>query len=136
MATKWCSTQTMDSIFSYLYTPVGNLKLVILTSCAVVPTIGNCCSASTNYCLALSTNPAFPTSSHIGGSIANSGENRVMTIGACSCDTINWTGIASYVALIADSSSVRYLTTCTTQALTSGNKVNIGSWTITINQPT
>jgi hypothetical protein len=134
MATKYCSTNTCDALFAYIYTANGSMKTVILTSCAVVPTIANCCSASTDYCLALSTNPAYMTTGYY--TIANDGVNRKCTISACSCDTVNWTGIASYVALIDDSSTIRYMTTCTTQALTSGNKVNIGSWSITINQPT
>jgi len=31
---------------------------------------------------------------------------------------------------------INYVTTCTTQTLTAGNLVNIGTWTITVNQPT
>ncbi len=136
MATKYCSTGVLDSLLTYVIyaNGGGNLKLVIVSSCAVVPTIANVSSNSTDYYIAASTLPGFPTSDNIG-SIASSGNNRCLTIAACSCDTVINTGIASYVAIVADSSSVRYLTTCTTQTLTSGNKVNIGTWSITVNQP-
>ncbi len=140
MATKFCSTMVVDNLFSALYVPNGNLRLVIMTSSDVLPTIAGCSSPSDGM-LAHSTKcgaagNAFPTSSHIALVIGDTGLNRYMTIAACSCDDVLRTGIASYVCIIDDSSSVRFATTCTTQELTLGNKVNIGSWQITINQPT
>lgn len=133
MGTKWCSTGVLDSMFAYLYTKTGNLRLVVTTSSDILPTITACSSGQTSM-LAQSTNDAFPGTSYF--TIANSGENRICTISACCSDTVRNTGIASYVCLIEDSSSIRYITTCTTQDLTVDNKVNIGTWTITINQPT
>ena len=134
MATKQCSTGVLDSLFASLYTFNGNGILVVMSSCAEWPTIANASSNSTDYNLAQSSNPAFLTTGYF--SIGSSGNNRYCTIAACSCDLVYNGGVASYVALIDDTSSVRYVTTCTTQALTSGSKVNIGSWTITVNQPT
>jgi hypothetical protein len=68
--------------------------------------------------------------------IANDGSGRKVTISACSCDTVLRNGDACVVALLETNSGPRYITTVTTQALVFGNKVNIGSWSITINQPT
>lgn len=136
MGTKGCSTAVMDALLINVCTPgTGNLRIVLMASSgASWPiTIASASSNSTG-CLAQSTVGGFPTTG--GFTIGSSGNNRYISIPACSCDTILQTDVASYVALIEDSSSIRYVTTCTTQAVTSGNKVNIGTWSITVNIPT
>ena len=46
-------------------------------------------------------------------------------------------GTATQVVLVnSGASSVRYITTCSSQALVSGNTVNFPSWTITVVDPT
>lgn len=137
MGTKLCSTGVLDAMLTYIFYAggAGNLRVVLMTSSdANTPMAIASASSNSTGCLAQSTNPAFPTSDNF--SIGSSGNNRYISVPACSCDTVLQTGVASYVAIIADSSSIRYVTTCTTQAVTSGNKVNIGTWSITIQQPT
>lgn len=138
MGTKLCSTGVLDAELTYIYYAAGtggNLRIILMTSSDVnTPQAIASASSNSTGCLAQSTVGGFPTSDSFA--IGSTGNNRYITIPACSCDTILQTGVASYVAIVVDTSSIRYVTTCTTQAVTLGNKVNIGSWQITINQPT
>jgi hypothetical protein len=62
---------------------------------------------------------------------------RKCTVAAKSAVPVDATGTATHVALarVADS-TLRYVTTCTSQALTSGNTVNIPAWKVEIADPT
>ena len=133
MGAKFTSTGVLDGLFAPIYVAGGNLMAVVMTSSDVVPTIAGSSTGSTG-CLARSTVGGYMSTGYF--TIATTSSGRCCTIGACSCDDVIQTGIASYVCIVDDASSVRYVTTCTTQSLSSGNKVNIGSWSITINQPT
>lgn len=131
MGSKWCSTSVMDGLFAPLY--VGAPRIICMTSSDALPTITG---ASSNQpgCLVQSTVAVFPGTSYF--TIANDGENRKCTISACSCDTVLNSGVASYIVICDPASTImRYVTTCTTQDLVAGNKANIGSWIITIAQP-
>lgn len=62
---------------------------------------------------------------------------RKVTVAAKSGVTVDASGTANHIALVTVSGSVvRYVTTCTSQALTSGNTVNIPAWDIEIADPT
>jgi hypothetical protein len=62
---------------------------------------------------------------------------RKVTVAAKSGVTVDVTGTANHIALVTVSGSVvRYVTTCTSQALTAGNTVNIPAWDIEIADPT
>ncbi len=130
---KHCSTATLDGLFAPLYTAVGNLMFVVMTSSDLVPTMAGCSSGSVGH-LARSTVGGYPTTGYF--TIATSSSGRCCVISACSCDDVLQSGIAAQIVLVDDASNPKYQTTCTTQSLTSGSKVNIGSWVITINQPT
>ncbi len=133
MGSKFTSTGVLDGLFAPLYVAGGNLICVVMTSSDIVPTLAGS-SVGTAGCLARSTVGGYMSTGYF--TIATSSSGRCCTISACSCDDVIKTGIASYVVITDDASSVRYVTTCTTQTLSSGNKVNIGSWSITISQPT
>jgi uncharacterized metal-binding protein len=60
---------------------------------------------------------------------------RKVTVAAKSGVTVDASGTANHIALV-DGSVVRYVTTCTSQALTSGNTVNFPAWKIEIADPT
>lgn len=124
----FCSTGVLDGMFSGLYsTAGGNLRIAITSSSDVVPTLTGC---SSNTCLAFaSLTTAYFT-------IATSSSGRVCVITACSCDDVLKTGVAANCVIFESASSVRYATVVTTQTLTTGNKVNIGSWQIFLGQPT
>lgn len=62
---------------------------------------------------------------------------RKVTVAAKSGVTVDVTGTATHVALVrVTGTTVRYVTTCTSQALTSGNTVNFPAWKIEVNDPT
>lgn len=61
---------------------------------------------------------------------------RKVTVGAKNGVAVGANGIATHIALTRTAdSSVRYVTTCTSQSLTSGNTVNIPAWKIEITAP-
>jgi hypothetical protein len=59
---------------------------------------------------------------------------RKVTVAAKSGVNVDASGTANHIALV-DGSVVRYVTTCTSQALTSGNTVNFPAWKIEIADP-
>jgi hypothetical protein len=62
---------------------------------------------------------------------------RKVTIAAKSGVTVDATGTATHVAIARSTdSTLRYVTTCTSQALTAGNTVNIPAWDIEVADPT
>jgi hypothetical protein len=67
----------------------------------------------------------------------STGGGRKVTVAAKSGVTVDATGTATHVALISTGdSTLRYVTTCTSQALTSGNTINIPAWAAAIQDPT
>lgn len=60
---------------------------------------------------------------------------RKVTIAAKSSVPVDTSGTATHVA-ITDASNLLYVTTCTSQALTSGNTVNFPAWKVEIADPT
>jgi hypothetical protein len=60
---------------------------------------------------------------------------RKCTVAAKSAVPVDSSGTATHVAL-CDGSRLLYVTTCTSQALTSGNTVNIPAWKVEIADPT
>lgn len=62
---------------------------------------------------------------------------RKVTVAAKSGVTVDSTGTATHVALVNTSgTTVRYVTTCTSQALTAANTVNFPSWKVEVADPT
>ena len=60
---------------------------------------------------------------------------RKVTVAAKSSVPVDTSGTATHVAL-CDATRLLYVTTCTSQALTSGNTVNFPAWDIEIADPT
>lgn len=62
---------------------------------------------------------------------------RKLTVAAKSGVTVDTSGSATHIALLdVTNSKLLYVTTCTTQSLTSGNTVNFPAWDIEIADPT
>lgn len=62
---------------------------------------------------------------------------RKVTVAAKSTVTVDASGTATHVALASTGdSTLRYVTTCTSQAVTSGNTVNFPAWDIETADPT
>lgn len=61
---------------------------------------------------------------------------RKVTVAAKNTFAVDTSGTATHIALIRTSdSSLRYVTTCTSQALTAGNTVSTPAWDIEIADP-
>lgn len=61
---------------------------------------------------------------------------RKVTMAAKNTVSVAVTGTATHIALARTTdSTLRYVTTCTSQALTSGNTVNIPAWEIEVADP-
>lgn len=76
----------------------------------------------------------------VGGDFTNAAgdtSGRKVTVAAKSGVSITATGTATHVALVnSGGTTVRYVTTCTSQALTSGGTVNFPSWKVEVLDPT
>lgn len=59
---------------------------------------------------------------------------RKVTVAAKNAVTVDTTGTATHVAL-CDGTRLLYVTTCTSQGLTSGNTVNFPAWKVEIADP-
>lgn len=62
---------------------------------------------------------------------------RKVTMAAKSGVSVGTSGTATHIVLaLTSDTTLRYVTTCTSQALTSGNTVNIPAWKIEVADPT
>ena len=62
---------------------------------------------------------------------------RKVTVAAKSGVSVASSGTATHLVLaLTSDSTLRYVTTCTSQALTAGNTVNIPAWEIEVQDPT
>ncbi len=130
---KLCSTAVLNGLLLSIVDRSTTFYINVVTSSSPLSIAAS--STSQTDCLVHSSLGGIPTTAFF--TFGDSSNNRYMTISACSCDSVLNTGIAANVIIInATCTEVMYATTCTTQTLTAGNKCNIGSWTITVNQPT
>jgi hypothetical protein len=65
---------------------------------------------------------------------AGSPSGRKLTVAAKNAVPIDTSGTGTHVAL-SDGTKLLYVTTITSQVLTAGGTVNIGSWGVTVPQP-
>ena len=62
---------------------------------------------------------------------------RKVTVAAKSGVTVDSSGTATHIAIARTTdSTLRYVTTCTSQVLTAGNTVNVPAWDIEVGDPT
>ena len=98
---------------------------------ARVTGISVCSTQPTTYAQAYTTYALAKTAiTSTGLTVADSTTSgRKMTVAAKSAVSVTASGTAAHIALFGSTGSTLLLvTTCTTQALTSGNTVNIPSW--------
>lgn len=121
---KACNDLVMDAALDYISTST------LLTVCSAQPT--TYAEASSTYKLAdVVTDSGDFTK-------ANGDTNgRKVTIAQQANVPIDSSGTATHVALsISGSSTLVYVTTCTSQALTSGGTVTVPGWDVEISDPT
>jgi hypothetical protein len=119
---KFANDAVMDAALNEIK---NNVTLMI--ACSAQPTTRT--EAVTTYALA----DVAVSSSDI--TLANGDTSgRKGTVAAKTNVTVDTSGTATHVALV-DGSRLLYVTTCTSQALTSGNTVNFPAWDIEIADP-
>lgn len=84
---------------------------------------------------AISDNLMPEASPSVGAPADGDTNGRKATVAASNGNTADANGTATHVSLI-DATVLLYVTTCTSQAITSGNTVNIGAWDVEIADPT
>ena len=116
----WQNDSMLDAAFDWI-----RARVTQMTVCNAQPT--NFTEATATYKLA--DVPLSSTDLTIGEGDVN---GRKVTIGAKSSVTIDTTGTASHVALAGSTGAtvLLYVTTCVTQALTTGNTVDFPAWRI------
>jgi hypothetical protein len=124
---KWASDSVMDAALSFID------DCTLLTVCSAQPT--TYAEASSTYKLA----DIVLTAGDGNGdyTIANGDvSGRKISVLQQSNIDIDTSGTATHVALcVSGSSTLVYVTTCTSQALTSGGTVTVPQWKIEITDP-
>ena len=123
---KWANDNMMDAGLDYVR---ANCNTMIV--CSAQPT--TYAEATSTYALAdvaMTINTGDYT-------LANGDTNgRKITVAAKTGVTIDTSGTATHVALVkSGDSTLRYVTTCTSQALTAGGTVDFPAWDIEIADP-
>jgi hypothetical protein len=122
---KWANDNMMDAALDYVAT--GN----IMTVCTAQPTTRT--EAVTTY--ALADIALTPGDGNGDFTIANGDTSgRKLTIAQQADVPIDSSGTATHVA-ICDGTNLLYVTTCTSQSLTSGNTVTFPAWDIEVADP-
>lgn len=118
---KWSNDSVLDAMLDKIATGT------ILTVCSAQPATR--AEAVTTYKLAdvVIDSGDFTKSN---GSVSG----RKVTIAQQDNADVDATGTATHVA-VCDGSDVLYVTTCTSQVLTSGNKVTTPAWSIEVSDP-
>lgn len=105
----------------------------IMTVCSQEPTTRT--EAVTTYALA---DTAMTTGTATGAdyTLANAtGGGRKVTVAQQTGVTIDATATGCSEVALCDAADLNYVTTCTTQALATGNTMTFGSWSVTIGDP-
>jgi hypothetical protein len=120
---KYSSDLVMDAALDYISTST------LLTVCSAQPT--TYAEASSTYKLADVVTDSGDFSKANGDT-----NGRKVTIAQQANVPIDSSGTATHVALsISGSSTLVYVTTCTSQALTSGGTVTVPGWDVEISDP-
>lgn len=122
---KWSNDLFMDAALDYLD------QCTLMIACSAQPT--TYAEATTTYALADVVMTADTDYTKANGDTSG----RKATVAAKSTVTVDASGTATHIALCRTAdSSLRYVTTCTSQALTAGNTVNFPAWDVEIADPT
>lgn len=125
---KRCHADVLDNGLSEIS---GNVTRMV--ACSAEPT--TFAEANATYALADVTLDSGDFALANGDGAGNT--PRKCTVAAQSGVTVDTSGTATHVALLdVANSKLEYVTTCTSQALTSGNTVNFPAWKIELGAPT
>ena len=118
---KFANDSVMDAALDLVATGT------ILTVCTTQPTTRT--QAITTYKLA-----DVVTDSSDFAKANGDTSGRKLTVAQQNNVTVDTTGTATHIA-VCDGSDLLYVTTCTSQVLTSGNTVTVPAWKIEISDP-
>jgi len=120
---KFAPDATLDAMLDYI---AGSNVMV---ACSSQPSVYGDLAAAALADVAMASGDFTKANGDVSG--------RKLTMGAKNSVSVDSSGTATHVAL-ADTatSTLRYVTTCTSQALTSGNTVNFPAWKIEVGDPT
>lgn len=118
---KWANDSVLDALLDKVATGT------ILTVCNAQPTSRT--EAVTTYKLA-----DVVVDSGDFAKADGSPNGRKLTVAQQDNVGVDTTGTATHVA-VCDGSTLLYVTTVTSQSLTSGNTVTVPAWTITVSDP-
>jgi hypothetical protein len=122
---KFAPSLFMDAAFDWL---AAGDKVVV---CSAQPT--TYAEANATYALASATMVPVTDYTKAAGDVSG----RKVTMAAKSGAAIATSGTATHLAVVkTGDSTLRYVTTVTSQALTSGGTVDIPAWKVEINAPT
>ena len=116
---KWANTSVLDALLD----KVGTATQLVVTSTQPADRAG-----------ALSAALATANLSGAFTKAAGTPNGRKTTVAQQSNLSVSASGTATHVCLI-DGTALLYVTTVTSQALTSGNTVTVPAWTITVSDP-
>lgn len=123
---KWANDLVMDAAMDYI--DQANTMHVISSYTAgdsYATVVGNSLAD-----VAMTPDTDFPKAN---GDVSG----RKITVAAKNAIPVDASGTATHIALVRTTdTSVRYVTTCTSQALVAGNTVNVPAWDIEIADPT
>lgn len=121
---KFAPDATLDSMLDYI---AGSDLMVVCTGSPL--TYAEVQSAGSKLASVLMSSGSFTKADHTSG--------RKVTMTAAAGVPIVLSGNALAVALVkVGDTTLRYVTTCTQQALVSGGTVDIPAWIISISDPT
>jgi hypothetical protein len=122
---KSCNSAILDAALNYIKT--NGTRLCI------------CSSQPTTYTEATSTYKLADlsiTSTAYTGPAAGAVSGRKITMNQQLSIDVDTTGSAQHVALVdVSSTALLYVTTCTAQTITSGNKVTVPAWSVELRDP-
>jgi len=121
---KWSNDAGLDTPGDYYD------QSTVMVACSAQPTTYT--EATSTYALAdvtMTADTDYPKADGTTG--------RKITVASKSAVPVDASGTATHVALcrVADT-TLRFVTTCTSQALTAGNTVNFPNWKIEVGDPT
>ena len=116
-----------DDVLDGAFDVLDQANLMIV--CSAEPTSRT--EAVSTYALADATMVADTDYTKANGDVSG----RKVTVAAKSSILVDSTGTGTHIALV-DGTRLLYVTTCTSQALTSGNTVNFPAWDVEIGDPT
>ena len=127
---KYCIDDSLDASLDYIITNANSMRVCtsdVTTTGAADYTKCTGASALTGS-IALDSGDYTKADGDVSG--------RKVTVGAQADIPITATGVAAHIVLLDTvAGKVVYMTTCTSQSLTSGNNVSIPAWDIELRDP-